>query len=215
MGNQISTKKSKVIDKRKSFTSTSKTSFTNIRSSNFILDIYPNTVTEANRQRGEHYLLKYIFQTSHFAPIQDVLSKKESKVLDIGCGSQANWLIDVARDFPESLFFGFDIIDPFDCCNENEEPKLHIPKNCMIMKHDLFQGFPYEDGTFDYVHQRMMHLIYSSEKIPWMFQEMLRVTKENGIIELVEPDTIPKKIGPLFKNIFNGGNQLYQCYPCY
>lgn len=213
MGNQLSVKKNKVIDKRKSFTSTTKTATTSVarsfnNKSNLQLEIYPNSVTEANRQRGEHYLLKYLFQTCYFAPIKDVLLKPDSKTLDIGCGSQANWLIDIARDLHESTFFGFDIIDPFDCTNEKEEPRLHIPQNCIITKHNLFEGFPYEDGTFDYVHQRMMHLIYHSEKVPWMFQEMLRVTKDDGYIELVEPDTMPKKIGPLFKKIFSGGNNL-------
>lgn len=202
MGNQVSIKKTKVIDKRKSFTSTA-TSFTNNPSSNrHILDIYPNTGRETNRQRGEHYLLKYIFQTCHFAPVQDILLNTNSKTLDIGCGSYPNWLIDVARDFPESTFFGFDIIDPIE---SNGETTSHIPSNCILYQQDLFEGFPYEDETFDYVHQRMMHLIYHSEKIPWMFQEILRVTKEDGLIELIEPDTMPKRIGPLFKKIFKGG----------
>jgi SAM-dependent methyltransferase len=207
MGNQISVKKNKVIDKRKSFSTTTKASFTTQRSrQDFILDVYPTTVKETNRQRGEHYLLKYVFQTSYFAPIQDILVKPDSKTLDIGCGSQANWLIDVARDFSESTFYGFDIVDPFGPTTN----KLHIPSNCIINKQDLFNGFEYNDNTFDYVHQRMMHLIYHSEKLPWMFQEILRVTKENGWIELVEPDTMPKKIGPLFSKIFAGGKSLDQ-----
>lgn len=111
---------------------------------------------------------------------------------------------DVANDFPNCTFYGFDIIEPF-TLDADIDLSIHIPSNCKLKKLDLLiDGYQYEDNTFDYTHQRLMHLIYHGDKIPWMFQEMLRVTKVNGWIELVEPDITPKRAGPIFSKVFAG-----------
>ncbi|CAO3653511.1 unnamed protein product [Mucor hiemalis] len=170
----------------------------------FALEVFPHTISEANRQQGEHYLLKHVFQSSYFAPIEETLRQPGSKALDIGCGTHASWIIDVANDFPNCTFYGFDLVEPFSL-DADIDLSIHIPSNCQLKKLDLLiDGFQYEDNTFDYTHQRLMHLIYHGDKIPWMFQEMLRVTKVNGWIELLEPDITPKRAGPIFGRVFAG-----------
>ncbi|KAI8085918.1 uncharacterized protein B0P05DRAFT_443310, partial [Gilbertella persicaria] len=101
-------------------------------------------------------------------------------------------------DFPNCTFYGFDLLDIFE-----EGQGILIPNNCRLKKHDVFDGLAYKDNTFDFVHQRMMHLVYPQDKIPWLFEEILRVTKDNGWVELIEPDLSPKRCGPLFEKVYN------------
>lgn len=61
----------------------------------FTQEVFPHSPTEATRQQGEHYLLKHIFQSSHFAPVDDILNKPDSKALDIGCGVHASWILGI------------------------------------------------------------------------------------------------------------------------
>jgi ubiquinone/menaquinone biosynthesis C-methylase UbiE len=118
--------------------------------------------------------------------------------------SKINIILDVANDFPTCTFYGFDIIEPFSL-DADSNLTFHIPDNCKLTRSDLFDGYQYEDNMFDFVHQRMMHLIYHGDKVPWMFSEILRVTKENGWVELLEPDITPKRSGPIFSKIFKAG----------
>jgi hypothetical protein len=99
MGNQISKKRKGTESKsqnqsQKTFSDSFNNSST--LSSNlpkFAQEVFPHSITEASRQQGEHYLLKHVFQSSYFAPIEDILSKSNSKALDIGCGTHASWIL--------------------------------------------------------------------------------------------------------------------------
>jgi hypothetical protein len=57
----------------------------------------------------------------------------------------------------------------------------------------------------DYVHQRMMLVLYPSHSVDTLFKDILRVTKPNGWIEMVEPELTPKSAGPLFAKLFKAG----------
>lgn len=107
----------------------------------------------------------------------------------------------MANDFPNCKFIGIDIIQPFSLETDTDSIG-HIPANCQLVKLDLFEGFSYPDKSFDFVHQRMMQIVYPGDKVSWMFAEMLRLTKDNGWIELVELDSAPKRAGPIFAKVF-------------
>ncbi|KAG1447571.1 hypothetical protein G6F56_009218 [Rhizopus delemar] len=101
----------------------------------------------------------------------------------------------MAIDYAQCEFYGFDIAEP---AKLSEIEKLHQPKNCHIKQADVFDGFDYDANTFDFVHQRIMYSVYPTDRVSWMFQEILRITKPNGWVEFVEPDLTPKRAGPLF-----------------
>ncbi|CEI89875.1 hypothetical protein RMCBS344292_04218 [Rhizopus microsporus] len=210
MGNQVSSKKRSNEKSSRSLVSLTESS-NNISTSSSCQPkfpteyAYPHNKEEANRQQSQHYLLKHLFQGSYFAPVEEALSNPGSKVLDVGCGAHATWILDMAIDFPNCQFYGFDIAE---LIHLSEVELIHMPANCHIEKADLFDGFNYESNTFDYVHQRMMYIVYPSDKIPWMFQEILRVTKPNGWVELIEPDVIPKRAGPLFSKFIKALQQF-------
>ncbi|KAG1138979.1 hypothetical protein G6F37_008374 [Rhizopus arrhizus] len=212
MGNQFSSKIKLQEKANKSFSSQQIDSSSNAStfSSNQpklpIEYLYPSNEAEANRQTGQHYLFKHLFQGNFFAPVDAILNQPGSKTLDVGCGSQASWLTDMAMDFPHCEFHGFDIAE----LSFDEIERLHLPKNLILKRADLFDGFDYEANTFDFVHQRVMYNVYPQDKIPWMFQEILRITKPNGWIEFVEPDIKPKRAGPLFMTFIDAVHQLFK-----
>lgn len=105
---------------------------------------------------------------------------------------------DMAIDYAQCEFYGFDIAEP---AKLSEIEKLHQPKNCHIKQADVFDGFDYDANTFDFVHQRIMYSVYPTDRVSWMFQEILRITKPNGWVEFVEPDLTPKRAGPLFSKV--------------
>ncbi|KAJ3130770.1 hypothetical protein HK100_007517 [Physocladia obscura] len=53
-----------------------------------------------------------------------------------------------------------------------------------------------EDDTFDYVHQRMLVLGMPKDRFPDALNELIRVTKPGGWIELVEADIMIYHAGP-------------------
>ncbi|KAI8980833.1 hypothetical protein BDB01DRAFT_187602 [Pilobolus umbonatus] len=102
----------------------------------------------------------------------------------------------MANDFPQSTFYGVDIIQPFSLSTDISTS--HIPPNCVFEKADVLDGLAFESNTFDYIHQRMMYNAYPEDHIGFVFQEIKRVLKPNGWVELVDGDINPKNAGPKF-----------------
>lgn len=62
----------------------------------------------------------------------------------------------MAKEFPNSKFHGVDISNFF------PETK---PDNCEFVIGNLTETLPYEDNTFDYIHQRL--LVFGLTKESW------------------------------------------------
>lgn len=98
MGNQVSSKKRSNEKSSRSLVSLTESS-NNISTSSSCQPkfpteyAYPHNKEEANRQQSQHYLLKHLFQGSYFAPVEEALSNPGSKVLDVGCGAHATWIL--------------------------------------------------------------------------------------------------------------------------
>lgn len=79
------------------------------------------------------------------APVEELL-EKGIKVLDVGCGS-GRWILEMARDFPNSTFIGVDVSNVFPSPDK-------IPSNASFVEGNVLHGLPFADDTFDYVYQR-------------------------------------------------------------
>jgi ubiquinone/menaquinone biosynthesis C-methylase UbiE len=73
--------------------------------------------------------------------------EKGIKVLDSGCGP-ATWCFDMAEAYPNSKFQGIDISRVF--------PESIKPVNVEFVNGNIAQLLPFEDNTFDYIHQRLL-----------------------------------------------------------
>jgi ubiquinone/menaquinone biosynthesis C-methylase UbiE len=81
-----------------------------------------------------------------------------------------------------------------------------VPDNVDFIKCDLFEGLPFPDSSIDFVHQRMMKAIYPTIEIPNILEDFYRVLKPGGWLEIVEPEVMPRRGGPLITKLFTQGN---------
>lgn len=81
------------------------------------------------------------------APLREKLEEGIT-VLDSGCGPAA-WTFDMAKEFPNSKFYGVDI-------TPNELPNTEKPDNCEFQIANISEHIPYPDNTFDYIFQRLL-----------------------------------------------------------
>ncbi|CAG8636302.1 uncharacterized protein OCT59_009619 [Rhizophagus irregularis] len=147
---------------------------------------------DIDRQYFNHFFRRHMFQSSFSAPIEKKLIEGGCKVLDVGCGPGA-WLIDLANKYEDSNFFGIDIKSVY--------PSEAIPENLEFVEADIFNGLPFPDDEFDFVHQEVMGLIIKAIQWDFVISELVRVTKPGSFIELVEYIS-PEKNGPVMSELY-------------
>ncbi|CAG8547593.1 24942_t:CDS:2 [Gigaspora rosea] len=135
--------------------------FHNVKESVYTL---PNDEEESDRLHLQHFLLRYIWQSNFFAPVEHILSKPDSKILDVG--------------YPSTNIVGLDI--------SPHQPTHIKPKNFSFVKANVLEGLPFDDNTFDFVFQRYLVSGYPKEKWPYVMNELVRVLKPGGFLELCE-----------------------------
>ncbi|KAJ3379264.1 hypothetical protein HDU84_006816 [Entophlyctis sp. JEL0112] len=156
--------------------------------------ILPEEESEQKRLMIQSNMLAMAFGSNIVTPEIQRFPNKARKILDVGCAS-GFWL--------DSLFFGGNLSSDFHGVDITEEPSSWgTVCGAKIAAGNVLDGLPYADGTFDYVHQRALVLGVPKEKWPEVVQELVRVTKPGGWIELVEPTLILHNAGPTAK-LFN------------
>ncbi|CAG8753584.1 5821_t:CDS:2, partial [Dentiscutata erythropus] len=140
----------------------------------------PNDEYETDRLHIQHFLLRYLLQSNFSAPIEHILSEPGAKVLDVG--------------YPLTKVIGIDI--------SPHQPSQIKPKNFEFIKANVLERLPFDDNTFDFVFQRLMNIGYTKEKWPEVINELVRVLKPGGFLELCEP-SFPFDEGPATQRIWN------------
>ncbi|KAJ3200460.1 hypothetical protein HDU83_006386 [Entophlyctis luteolus] len=112
-------------------------------------------------------------------------------ILDVGCANGV-WM--------ESLFFGGNLSSKYHGVDITLNPSdFGTVCGAKIAVGDVTQRLPYSDNTFDYVHQRALFLGVPKHKWPHVLNELARVTKPGGWIELVECSGLFKDVGEAAK----------------
>jgi len=99
------------------------------------------------------------------------------KILDCGYGS-ASWAIEVAEKYPDSKVIGIDI-------SPHMKPD-ETPENLWLQVDDLNQPFNFRSNQFDLVHSRLMAGGIDRERWPTYIQDMVKVLKPGGWLQMVE-----------------------------
>ncbi|CAI2161674.1 17272_t:CDS:2 [Funneliformis geosporum] len=152
-----------------------------------------NNKNNVHRQHNHHFLKKHLFQCEVSSPIKEKLISG-CKVLDLGCGP-ATLLLDLAVQYPNSKFIGVDIEPIF--------PNEIKPKNLEFKIADILQKLPFPDNEFDLVHLESVLCSTKSTKTEIVLNEMVRVSKPNGYIEVGET-FIYKDVGEKLCYILHG-----------
>ncbi|CAG8662217.1 13414_t:CDS:2, partial [Ambispora leptoticha] len=136
-----------------------------------------NDDEEAHRLSGYHEALKDIWGGLFNSAVEEKL-RQGARVIDIGCGTGI-WILDMAQQYPNSKFVGIDI-SPI-------QPTEGLPPNVKFIQYNVLDGLPYEDSSFDLVHQQFMVLAFTETQ--WeekVIPELIRLTRPDGWIEILE-----------------------------
>jgi ubiquinone/menaquinone biosynthesis C-methylase UbiE len=151
--------------------------------------VLPSDDQEINRLDFQHYMLRYALKGNYAAPVTNPAS-----ILDVG-GGTGRWAMEMAQLFPNANVVSTDLVPP----KSNEGvPSLgsgaeRIPENYAFVQGNVFEGLPFADSSFDFVHVRLLLFAISKEKWPAVAREVLRVTRYGGWVESVE--TGPQRNG--------------------
>ncbi|CAG8650042.1 203_t:CDS:2, partial [Cetraspora pellucida] len=140
----------------------------------------PNDENETDRLNSQHSMLRYLWQSNFSSPVDDILSKPGARVLDIG--------------YPLAKVIGLDI-SPY-------QSTTIKPKNFEFIKADVHERLPFDDNTFDFVFQRFLVFGLAVEKCQDIVNELVRVLKPGGFLELSEPSNAIDA-GPITKRLWD------------
>ncbi|KAF7732335.1 hypothetical protein EC973_005231 [Apophysomyces ossiformis] len=140
---------------------------------------------EFDRLQRQHYLLKSVRKSNLWAPITP-----GSVVVDVGSGNGV-WAFDMANQFSHLQIIGLDIQPPLE--------QQGTPKNLSYLEADIHQTWPLADNSVDLIFQRNMGPIIHKHQWSHVFNEMFRVLKPGGYIELLESDLWHHNPGPVLQ----------------
>jgi ubiquinone/menaquinone biosynthesis C-methylase UbiE len=139
--------------------------------------MFPKDDQEIDRLDLQHYVLRFILHENYLAPL-----KTPGRILDVGCGS-GRWAIEMAEAFPTAEIVGLDIIKPTPDASRR-------PANVLFLQRDILKGLPFTDHIFDYVHMRFLIGALPIANFQNVINELNRVVRPGGWIELTEPGVI-------------------------
>lgn len=105
---------------------------------------------------------------------------KPKEILDIGCGTGI-WAIEVAEEVPQSHVYGIDL---------SPVQPLFVPDNCDFILENILRGSSFHDEKFDLIQSRCMGAGIPDHKWRVFLQEIWRLTKPGGWIQLIELDPV-------------------------
>jgi SAM-dependent methyltransferase len=160
----------------------------------------PKDTTDLNRLDFQHFVLRQSLGGNYIAPISP---GPDSKILDVGTGT-GRWAIEMAQAFPQAQVFGVDLEEARDITGKKQE----VPANYHFQMSNILQGLPFLDNTFDFVHQRLLVTGIPVVSWPTVAQELMRVTKPGGWVEMVEGGGLFVNDGPATRQWCAWGDAL-------
>lgn len=146
--------------------------------------VLPKDDSEMSRLDFQHYMLRYALRGNYAAAIAE--ERELRSILDVGCGT-GRWAREMATLFPNTHVVGLDILPPRadTAADEGIGPDVR-PPNYTYTQGNVLEGLPFAEGTFDFTHQRLLLGALPAARWPGDIQELMRVTRRGGWVELVE-----------------------------
>ena len=145
----------------------------------------PKDAQEEERLNFQHHLLYTLLKTHYLAP----LDAHTDSILDVGTGT-GRWCHDMALLFPSAQVTGLDIE------SAQVTGQIHPPNYHFVQGDIVKNGLPFRNETFSYVHQRLLVGAIPAQRWPTVIGELVRVTRRQGYIELVEGSDCYLNAGP-------------------
>ena len=143
----------------------------------------PKDEEEDVRLNFQHHALYHAIGNHYVAPITPPLPL----ILDVGTGTGI-WANEMARLFPASIVVGLDL-----SARSFQRPAR---ENCLLRTGNVLSGLPFPDDFFSFTHQRLLVAGITAANWPRVIHELVRVTRLNGWVELVEVGSLTDGAGP-------------------
>lgn len=141
----------------------------------------PSDLGEMNRLDFQHFVLRQAFKGNYAAPV-----RKPSRILDVGSGA-GRWAREMAANFPSATVTCIDIKNP--ASDEQDAASsasgTHLA-SYQFIQGNILDGLPFPDASFDFVHQRLLFFAIPTDRWQFLLNELTRVTRPGGWIEVVE-----------------------------
>ncbi|CAJ0844757.1 2316_t:CDS:2 [Entrophospora sp. SA101] len=108
--------------------------------------------------------------------------------------------LDMAHTFLNCEFIGIDISPIY--------PSEIKPSNVKFQKVNVIQGLPFPDNHFDFVYQRFLVMSLTPSQIEILINELLRVLKPGGWLEIMEAGIGTLNQGPAQKLLMDAVKKL-------
>lgn len=151
----------------------------------------PSDLSEMNRLDFQHFILRQAFKGNYAAPVRN-----PARILDVGTGT-GRWAKEVAMLFPAAGVTGLDVKEQV---AESQGADL-TPANYSFVSGNILEGLPFPDATFDFVHQRLLFFAIPSDRWQFVLNELARVTRPGGWVEVVEGRYGYEPMGPAAQHI--------------
>lgn len=142
--------------------------------------VLPHDDQEINRLDFQHYMLRYALRGNFAAPVASPAS-----ILDVGSGT-GRWAMELATYFPDTNVVATDIVTPPEETHPSVVGQEKRPQNYTFVPGNVLNGLSFADGSFDFVHMRLLIFAIPESAWPQVVNELIRVTRPGGWIELVE-----------------------------
>ncbi|KAJ7285091.1 S-adenosyl-L-methionine-dependent methyltransferase [Mycena rebaudengoi] len=126
-------------------------------------------------------------------------------ILDLGCGG-GFWAVEAAKQWPDARVVGFDLKDiqpqfleldaySMRCLEDGGESPRSLPiadlsPRVKWVHGNLLDGLPFPAEYFDFVHIAGIGLGVPEDEWQFVFEEVSRVMKSGGVLEIIEEDLL-------------------------
>jgi len=152
----------------------------------------PVDTPEQERLNALHCILHTVLGAHFVGPVSQVLApspgRLQTRALDI-CTGTGTWVMDMASQFPNTKFRGFDIV-PI--------TTRHPLPNVQFEIHNVNEPVRWSDNTMDLIHARATDMVVSD--YPAMLTEATRVLRHGGLFVSGEWERSPSFDNPAIED---------------
>ncbi|KAF8907313.1 hypothetical protein CPB84DRAFT_302751 [Gymnopilus junonius] len=140
-------------------------------------------------QMADFDIWDHMFLTGHFRSLTThQFSTPPPVVLDLGCGT-GYWVIEAAKQWTNSKFYGFDVAKIQPRLQEMHYYKA-LARRIEWLHGNFLDGLPFESDYFDFVRIAGLGLAIPEDEWQTLLEEVHRVMRPGAVLEIIEEDLL-------------------------